>query len=78
MNLRDYLNKNDIRIEEFACHVGVSVSSLWHYFSGIRRPSKNTAALIQWASDGQVTIEEMRGKECNKKRPEVTDAKARI
>lgn len=61
MTLKEYLRKNNIPIEVIAVKCEISVSTLRHYFSGIRRPSIWTARRIEKFTRGEVTVEELRG-----------------
>lgn len=67
MTLKDYLTKYRISVEEFAYRICLSSSSLWHYFSGRRKPTQKTAERIEKESDGLVTVQELRGKDARKK-----------
>ena len=67
MHLKEYLSKYRISVEEFAVRSTLSASSLWHYFSGRRRPTQKTAERIEKISDGLVTVKELRGSDARKK-----------
>lgn len=63
MKLRDYIKSNGISVVFFAKKVGVSPCSIFNYFNGSRRPHIFRAKFIQEITDGQVTVEDLRGKE---------------
>ena len=67
MTFKEYLNKYRITVEEFAVRSKLSSASIWHYFSGRRRPTQKTAERIEKMSDGLVTVMELRGKDATRK-----------
>jgi len=62
MKLKAYLDRHRVTISEFVERSGVSMSSLYHYLAG-GRPTKRIAYLIEKYTNGEVTLEELRGKE---------------
>lgn len=61
MKLKEYLNTNNISIEAFAVKMGLTYHTLVSYISGRRRPTQNTARRILEATEGKVTIKDLRG-----------------
>jgi len=55
MTLREYLHNQDISPSEFARRIGVTVTSVYRYRDGIRRPDKQVMPRIVSATQGQVT-----------------------
>lgn len=62
MKLKDYLLKNRIEPEEFAKQSDLSKSSIYAYLRG-RTPHRKTARIIENITNGQVTVEDLRGDE---------------
>lgn len=60
MNLDEYLHKYRIHKSFFAKKVGVGRSYLHHIISGIANPSIELANKIVEASNGEVSLEEVR------------------
>jgi DNA-binding transcriptional regulator YdaS (Cro superfamily) len=63
MTLKEYLTKYRIPVPEFAHRSRINPSSVWHYFAGRRKPNQRTAERIERASDGLVSVKELRGKD---------------
>lgn len=61
MELREYVFKYEKNNKEFAEKCGISVTSLCMYKKKRTRPHPETAKRIYIASNGIVTIEELRG-----------------
>jgi len=66
VNLLEYLEKKDIRTEDFARSLDVSACLVWHIISGRRKPSETTARRIEELTNGMVTLTELRGKDAGK------------
>ena len=62
MDLKEYINKNDISVGRFAYESGVSTDSLYKFMRKERRPTMRVAYKIIKATHGQVTMEDLRGK----------------
>ena len=62
MKLKEYLRINRIDPVTFAVKSGISVSTIYRYLSG-EKPSFNKAVLIEKATNGQISIEDLRGNE---------------
>lgn len=64
MDLKHYIVQyRRMSVEEFAIKLGVSSSTLWQYFSGVRRPTHKRAEKIQKLTDGLVTVKDLRGED---------------
>lgn len=55
MTLSEYLSERKITDEAFAAEVGISQSQISRLRRGISRPSWESVALIERATEGQVT-----------------------
>jgi transcriptional regulator with XRE-family HTH domain len=55
MTLREYLHKHDIKPGEFAKRIGVTVTSVYRYRDGIRKPDAEVMPRIVAATQGAVT-----------------------
>jgi transcriptional regulator with XRE-family HTH domain len=61
--LRWYLDKYRITIAEFAFRCGISKQTLHNYFSGKRTASQRIAEIIEFQTDGLVSVFDIRGKD---------------
>ena len=59
MKPQDYLDENDLTLEEFAGKVESTQPSLWRYFKGERRIPADLALRIERETDGSVTVEDL-------------------
>jgi len=66
MKLLEYLEKANLSTEEFARIIGISTTGMFHYLAGRRRPSQKTAIKIEKATQGHVTVKDLRGKYAGK------------
>lgn len=60
MNLKDYLLKKNISPPRFAVDTGISLSTIYRYMNG-ERPTLLKAERIQKATNGMVTVKDLRG-----------------
>lgn len=69
MLLKEYIiNYRRMKVEEFSVLCGISAASLWHYFSGKRRPTQKNAEWIEKLTDGLVTVIDLRGEDARKRK----------
>ena len=61
MTIKEYLEKKDMSLTEFADLVGIKFNSMWLIMKGRRKPSRGLAYEIQIASDGEINAEELLG-----------------
>lgn len=66
MKLKEYLKENFIRVEEFAELCKISPMSIYNYCSGRTRPTIVRARIISSATEGRVTVSELREKKGDK------------
>ncbi len=59
MDLRTYLFRHRIKIAEFGRRINFSAIHLHKIISGERKPSKKLAKIIEQATNGEVTIQEL-------------------
>lgn len=62
MQLLDYLIKYDISNKDFAEHVKLTPGTISHYINQKRIPSPKIAQRIQYVTNNEVTIKDLRGK----------------
>jgi transcriptional regulator with XRE-family HTH domain len=60
MELKEYLNQNDISVLDFSEEIGISFSAVYGYLMGRGRPTRANAQKIEKATRGIVTAKEMR------------------
>jgi predicted transcriptional regulator len=58
MELKEYLEKNDITPFEFAYELGLSHAAVYHYLSGLRVPRASIVERIIVLTKGKVTWED--------------------
>ncbi len=68
MDLKTYLAKNKIKVSELSSKSGVGYSTIYDLLRGRKPPTLRIAEKIQFATNGQVTIADLRGKDEKKKR----------
>lgn len=61
MNLREYLMVRRIHPDDFAKKSNLCVRSIYRYMNGMA-PQLRKAWIIEESSNGEVTVEELRGK----------------
>ena len=66
MKLKDFLEKYRIHPVEFAVRCKISPASIYLYLKG-RKPHQRTAERIEKASDGVVSVMELRDEDQRKK-----------
>lgn len=54
MELRSYLIQHDVAVADFADRIGVTVSALYRYLHGERRPNADVLKRIHQATGGLV------------------------
>ncbi len=59
MYLHDYLLKNKISRKDFAASIKYTSQSLYNYFNKKRRPTEGFCALVESATNGEVTKKEV-------------------
>jgi DNA-binding transcriptional regulator YdaS (Cro superfamily) len=60
MNLKTYLRKHKLSQSEFARQVGVTQGAVWQWLEGKQRISAEKALLIEGATGGVVSRQELR------------------
>jgi len=63
MNLKEFLIKNSMDIQQFSIESGVPAPSLYKIISGDRKASLKNALKIEKATSNHVTVEELYGTE---------------
>ena len=59
--MRAYLSKNDIPVKMFAAELGISMSYLYQLLKKERRPSIELARKIEKITNGELTVDALRG-----------------
>lgn len=59
--LKEYFERNRIDPVQFAVENGISITSIYRYLRGAR-PTYKIACKIEKLTDGQVKLEDLRGK----------------
>lgn len=67
MNLREYLFRNNVQINDFSLFLGYRREHISNVIHGRRRPSKRLAQAIEQATKGEVTAEELLNKKLEEK-----------
>jgi len=60
MKLKDYLEKENITMDEFAAMTDMSKNNVWQIANG-RKSGKRVTRIIVAATNGEVTAEELKG-----------------
>lgn len=64
MNLRQYLTIHNLSVTRFSVQTGINRANLHKYLSGTVIPSYDIAKLIEIATEGQVSLRELREPKC--------------
>lgn len=59
MTLREYLFYKRIKLIEFSASINYDMSYISKIVNGNRKPGKKLAAIIEKATNGEVTVEEL-------------------
>jgi hypothetical protein len=59
MLLKDYLIKQRLNPAMFSKKTGISYTSIYRYLRGSTKPTLKNACIIEKATDGQVTFEDL-------------------
>lgn len=62
MKLKEYFDKERINPVEFAVRLEISPASIYRYMANKTKPAYGRAKLIEKATRGQVSYEDLRGK----------------
>lgn len=63
MKLKEYLEKNKISALKFSFSCGTDAAAIYAIVKGIRRPQQALAERIEKATNGEVKVVELRGKD---------------
>ena len=63
MDLKEYLNSKNIHPTDFARRIHIGVSTIYHWMAKTRFPMQLTAEAVERATNGEVTVKELRGGE---------------
>lgn len=60
MQLKEYLDSNDLSVQDFSAITGISESNIYKYLNRTAVPSYSTARLIEILTEGEIALKDLR------------------